>query len=359
MTEHIQPSTSDEISLKDLILKIKEWVAYLKTQWWKIAIAGILGGLIGFVYAWMQPITYTAKTTFVVEDGKSSGGLSGLASLAGQFGVDMGGGGGGLIAGENILYYFKSESLVREVLLSPWDNTKTFGDFYIEFNGFKKAWSKQLNFEVLKISENKSRIVYQRTIDSLLNILVQKIIKSELQIKKIDKKAGFIELSSIMRDEQFSKRFNEQLVNIAINRYVNLKTQRQKKTVDILQSRVDSLTLLLNQKTGISAALQTQNSTMDMNPIFRTVPTIKSELALREKNMLGSIYIEVVKNLEMAKFTLSQETPVIQIVNNPIYPLEKYKYSKLKAILLFGSILALTQLLLLCVFKWYLNQVKE
>ena len=95
MTDNIQQSSSDEISLKDLILKIKKWFAYLKTQWWKIAIAGIIGGAIGFVYAWMQPITYTAKTTFVVEDAKSGGGLSGLASLAGQFGVDVGGGGGG------------------------------------------------------------------------------------------------------------------------------------------------------------------------------------------------------------------------------------------------------------------------
>ncbi|MEL4382958.1 Wzz/FepE/Etk N-terminal domain-containing protein, partial [Shewanella algae] len=82
---------SDEISLKELIQKIGEWYRYLKTQWWKIVIAGIIGGVIGFVYAWMQPITYTAKTTFVVEDAKSSGGgLNGLASLAGQFGVDVG-----------------------------------------------------------------------------------------------------------------------------------------------------------------------------------------------------------------------------------------------------------------------------
>jgi len=110
MSTEITPQT-DEISLKELILKIKEWVAYLKTQWWKIAIAGFMGGIIGFVYAWMQPITYTAKTTFVVEDAKSSGGnLGGLASLAGQFGVDVGsgGGGGGLLSGDNILLYFKS-----------------------------------------------------------------------------------------------------------------------------------------------------------------------------------------------------------------------------------------------------------
>jgi len=92
MTDPITNS-SDEISLKELIQKAIEWWRYLKSQWLKIAIVGFIGGVIGFIYASMQPVTYTAKTTFVVEEGKSgSSSLGGLASLAGQFGVDMGGG---------------------------------------------------------------------------------------------------------------------------------------------------------------------------------------------------------------------------------------------------------------------------
>ena len=76
MNENLPSPSSDEISLKELIQKIGEWYRYLKTQWWKIAIAGFIGGVIGFIYTWMQPITYTAKTTFVVEDAKSPTGQS-------------------------------------------------------------------------------------------------------------------------------------------------------------------------------------------------------------------------------------------------------------------------------------------
>ena len=39
---------NDEISLKELIYKGKEWTGYLLTQWWKIVIAGIVGALLGF-----------------------------------------------------------------------------------------------------------------------------------------------------------------------------------------------------------------------------------------------------------------------------------------------------------------------
>jgi uncharacterized protein involved in exopolysaccharide biosynthesis len=50
------------------------------------------------------------------------------------------------------------------------------------------------------------------------------------------------------------------------------------------------------------------------------------------------VYGEVVKNLELAKFTLSQETPVIQIVDRDEYPLKRTKASKLQ-LLLFGVFL--------------------
>jgi uncharacterized protein involved in exopolysaccharide biosynthesis len=45
---------NDEISLKELIQKIKEWVAYLKTRWKIIFLAGVLGAAIGVVYALFQ-----------------------------------------------------------------------------------------------------------------------------------------------------------------------------------------------------------------------------------------------------------------------------------------------------------------
>ncbi|MFZ9695960.1 MAG: lipopolysaccharide biosynthesis protein, partial [Chitinophagaceae bacterium] len=45
------------------------------------------------------------------------------------------------------------------------------------------------------------------------------------------------------------------------------------------------------------------------------------------------------KNLELAKFTLQQETPVIQVVDRSYLPLQKEKESKLKGLLL-GGILA-------------------
>lgn len=344
-------NTSDEISLKELIQKLGEWWVYLKTQWWKIAIAGLLGGIIGFVYAWMQPITYTAKITFVVEEGKSGGSLGGLASLAGQFGVDMGGSsGGGVMSGDNILLYFKSESLAREVLLSKYEegSNKSVADRYAEVYKLKEGWAKnekigKIDFPVL--AGNKP---YTRLQDSLLQIIIGDILKKQFTVAKTDKKASFIEVSAVMENEVLAKIYCERIVKEAVSRYINIKTQRQKSTVDKLQTRVDSIANLLSRKTASGAALQTSSTTMDINPLYRTGTAVAVETTVRDKTMLATIFASVTQNLEMAKFTLSQETPVIQIVDQPMFPLTMNKVSILKnAIIFFLLFVSITTIILL------------
>jgi len=91
----------DEISLKELIQKIQEWIGYLKTQWKLIIGVAALGGIIGFAYASFQKPSYLATTTFVLEEDKGGGG--GALGLASSFGFDLGGGGGGLFTSSNII----------------------------------------------------------------------------------------------------------------------------------------------------------------------------------------------------------------------------------------------------------------
>lgn len=339
MTDQMTDS-SDEISLKELLQKAGEWWRYLKTQWWKIAIVGFWGGVIGFVYAWRQPITYTAKTTFVVEEGKSgSSSLGGLASLAGQFGVDVGGGsGGGLLSGDNILLYFKSPTLAREVLLTQYDSSsnQSVADVYATVYELKKGWEKSEKIRKTNFPPNNLNKSYTRLQDSLLQRMIDGIIKTQFTVGKTDKKAGFIDVTATMQDEALAKIYCERIVQLAVEKYIGIKTQRQKATVVKLQVRVDSIAALLRQKTVSGASLQTSSSTMDINPLYKTGTAVAVETTVRDKTMLATIFASVTQNLEMAKFTLSQETPVIQIVDAPILPLNREKMSRLKMAILFS-----------------------
>jgi len=166
--------------------------------------------------------------------------------------------------------------------------------------------------------------------DSLLSPIIEDIIVNKLTVSKTDKKAGFVDVIVEMKNEEFAKKFCEKIVSLAVDRYLAIKTNRQKSTVDKLQTRVDSIAFLLGQKTEAGANLQATISTMDINPLYRAGSLVKSETTVRDKTLLATIFAQVTQNLELAKFTLSQETPVIQIVDKPYFPLRKNKLSKLK-----------------------------
>jgi len=355
MEETIQNS-SDEISIKELIQKVQSLWKFLLSRWLVISLFGILGAALGLGYAFLQPIKYTSKLSFVVEDGKSGGG--GLASLAGQFGFDLGGGGGGgVFSGDNILLFLKSEVLVRETLLTSYDedNKLTLADQYAEAGKLKEGWQKIPKVGKVAFAPFVTKVMPRKE-DSLMQTLVASIIKTDLSVAKPDKKASFIEVKVVTKDELLSKLFAERLVKIATDRYVESKTKTKALNIAKLQYKADSLAALLNNKTYAAAA--SQQSLVDANPALRTAP-IASEISSREKTMAATIFAEVVKNLEMSKTILNQETPVIQLVDQSTLPLPKEKVSKLKSLIMGGVLAAFLVILFLLGNKWLRSQLKS
>lgn len=327
----------EDISLRELFDKLKMLWAYLIKKWVFILFAGIIGSAIGFVYARSQPVKYESRLSFVLEESKA--GVGGLASIAGQFGFDVGGSaGGGFFSGDNILLFLKSENLCREVLLTDYDSSgKTLADEYAECNGLRSSWDENKGLGHINFIKYKSE-THSRLADSLLQGIVNRILKKELTVGKPDKKASFVEVTALMRDELLSKYFVERLVKIATDRYVESKTKLKAQNVAKLQRRADSLGSLLNNRT-YSVAAEQQNL-VDLNPALR-MASVSTEITSRDKTMIATIFAEVVKNLEIAKVTLTQETPTIQIVDSPILPLKKEKTSKLLFLLLGGMICSL------------------
>lgn len=316
------------ITIKTLIQKSISVSKYLISKWLFILLFSVLGGAVGFFYATMKPIAYLSEVTFVVEDNKS--GSNSLMSLAGQFGFDLGsGGGGGIISDDNIMLFLKSENLCRETLLSKMSSSDSvsFADRYAAEYGFKKMWA-----EKNLISENQLcfpiNVQLDRSQDSLLQVLIQQILKNELFVVKPDKKSSFVQVQVLMHNESLAFYFSKKIVELATKRYVDSKTRLKLANVNLLQERADSLGRLLENKTYKAAS--NQQALIDVNPAIRTA-NVTSEISAREKSMISSIFSEVVKNLEVSKTILSQETPVIEIVNESYLPLRKSVLSKLRA----------------------------
>ena len=331
---------NDEISLKELIQKAGEWFAFFKSKWKIILLAGIIGGLLGLGYSFTKKNIYTAKLSFVLEEkGGSSGG--GLASLAAQFGLG-GGGDGGVFSGGNMIELLKSRFLIEKTLLSTVSiNGKSdlLLNRYIRFNKLDKAWEKKKNLAGLKFT-NTDRSKFSLQQDSVLGVISIGLIKNNIAVAQQDKKLSIINVVFASTDEVFAKVFSEKLIETVTDFYIETKTKKSRGNVMLLQNRADSVQRELNAAMYGRAQFGDQN--MGLIRQQAAVPKLKQEMRVQ---MLGTLYGELVKNLEFAKLTLMREEPLVQIIDQPILPLPKARLGKLKAMVLGGFLFGFCSLL--------------
>jgi hypothetical protein len=338
-TQTIPAQRENDISLKELILKARDWVKYLWGKKLLIILLGLIGGGLGFTYAMLKKPVYVAELTFVLEDSRSSP-LGTYAGLASQFGIDLSGASGsGLFSGDNILEFLRSRLMVEKTLLSPvavGGKRQSLADLYIEMNDLRDSWNK---------TDRKGFSLQQ---DSVLDAIYNSIVKKNLAVKKPDKKLSFISVECRARSEVFSKAFTERLVKEATDFYVLTKTKRSKDAVDKLQAKADSIGLLLNRKTYSVAVSQDMN----LNPA-QSRAMVGTELESRDKMMLQTIYAEVIKNLEVTKMMMMQESPIIQVVDTPILPLQKERLGRIKGAAAGGFIAGLLAIVWLLFRRLY------
>jgi hypothetical protein len=344
----------DEISLKELILKSQEWWKYLLNKWLVILIAGLIGGALGLTYAFIKKPIYTAETTFVLEEGDGSGGIGQYAGLASMIGIDLGGGGGGIFKGDNILELYKSRRMIQETLLSidTFDGKKqSLIERYIEFNKLREGWYKKPNLSDLHFERTQK---FTRIQDSVIGKFVDIIGGGMLEVTKPDKKLSIISVKVQSGDELFAKSFADNIVNKVNAFYVNTKTKKSLENLAILQNQADSVRQVLNASIGGVAAAVDANP--NLNPAFQKL-RVSSQRKQIDVQASGAVYQEVVKNLELAKISYRNEKPLIQVIDEPVFPLKRDKLGKAKGILLGGIIFGFLVIVVLLLRKTLKNML--
>ncbi len=307
--------SEDYYSLGDIINHAKAFIRYLLKKWWMLAIAMIIGAALGALYYNIQKPKYEAVTTFILEE--KSGGGGGLAGLASQFGFNIGSlsGGGSMFAGDNILNILKSKNIVQKVLLSPAEGNspkETLADLYLDFSGLKKHWQKKPQLANIIFSNIQGTITPLQ--DSVLNAIYEALIKKNVSVERTSKQGSIIRVTVTAANSTFARLMSVRLVDEAGKMYMEIKTGTAEANIQQLQNRSDSLLFLLNRKSYTAAASQP----LDINPAIKTA-VVPTEIASRDKTVLATLYAEVTKNLEASKLLLSQQTPVIEVLDRPSY----------------------------------------
>ena len=333
---------NDEISLKELIIKIKEWYAFLKSKSKTIFFAGFIGALIGLTFAIFEKPTYKAVLTFAMEEDKGSGGgggLSGALGLASSFGIDLGaaGGGGGAFAASNLAELMKSRLMLQKVLLEPITvNGKIIStlEYYIKFNGLRKKWEDKPELKNIQFLPNSDPAKFSIQQDSIIREIHKDLIEKEyLSITQKDKKVTILSIEVNSENELFSKIFCENLAKETSDFYIETKSKKSKINVNVLQRQVDSVRNELNG--ALAGVANETDNVYNLNPAFniKGAPSKKKQIDVQTNT---AILTNLVVQLELAKITLRKETPLIQLIDRPILPLQKEKFGKLISIILGG-----------------------
>jgi uncharacterized protein involved in exopolysaccharide biosynthesis len=325
----MRTTNDDEISLRDLILRIRNIWDYLLSKWIIIVIVVMLGASTGLLYSFVKTPEYKAILSFSVIERNSTGG--GLSALAGQFGLNVGSSNEGIFSGNNMIELLQSRNLTERTLLSE---VKVNGkrcrlvDYYIELNPPEEnnEISATISFPL-----EMEREYFTRAQDSLLYDLNKTITTDKLFINKQKKDVNIITLSFLNEDELFAKLFTEKLIGIASEFYIQTKTKNIKSNLDMMEARADSVKKEYEQALEALAKYSDQNT----NPAKLSIMVERQKIQTKVQ-LSGTTYTELMKNIEILKLELVQQTPLIQVIDIPIMPLEIARLGKVIGIILGG-----------------------
>ena len=356
MSEQEQYSyQDDEITLKELILRIQEFWREIWKFKWIIAIV-VIPFVAYFLYKAIQTQTeYPATLTFMVEEDEG-GKASAISGILGQFGFGSPSSGYNL---DRILELSKSRLILQQVFFKKINldgKTDYIANHFIDLFEFHEKWAKSKKSKELDgfyfVSSGVEE--FNRNEYKVLKTLLRKIKGSDkakgIYQTSYNEGSGIMNLSIQAPSETISIAFLDSLYVTLSEYYVEKSIEQAKSTYDLIKSKTDSIQIELNSAQYALAKFQDENRN-----VF-----LQQESALREQRLQSKVsqyqvmYAEAVSKLELADFNLKSSTPFITLIDHPIPPIAPKMESKKKAVVIgafLGILIASTIIVLRKIYR--------
>lgn len=347
--------SDNQFTLKEVIQNLGEWIAFFLSQWKVLLVAGLVGMALGALVSIFKKPVFHAETSFVLEEGEG-GGIGQMSGLASLVGVNLGslGSTSGLFQGDNIMELYRSDRMLGETLLSPFDEGQLLIDRFVEFEELNTKWASKVDFASLDFSQPRENFTV--TQDSVVKEVAKLIRENQLGVAKPDRKLSIIQVSIASKDEHFAKAFNEMLVDKVNTFYFETKTKKTGENLAILQTQADSVRTILDESIGAYASAT--DRVPNANPLLSSA-TVESKKRQIDVQATGAVYQEIVKNLEIAKVNHRNNSPLIQIIDSPRLPLKRSEIRLVKGIVLGALITGLLVVFALYFRRLYHKHVQE
>ncbi len=311
----------EDISLSGIIQKLGTYKNELFSKWRWLVFGIIPFAIAGWIYAFVTAPTYIARTTFMLETSEEQSLPASLQVLS-QFGL-------GMPTGLNV---YKIESLLqtrRVIGAALLDSANIDGKEDLLANHYLAifGWQHDESLQDFKFKKNKlSELSFPE--DSVLHIIYENIVEDNLIIEVSDE-TEIISIQVETKNELFTKYLAELLVKALSDFYIANITQKESEILETVESRVDSIAIAL---TG--AEIRYTKWQDASHALIKAFGHLKELQLKREVTILNIMYAEAVKNLETARFNLQHKTPVLQVIDPPVLPLEENEIFPVLAIIL-------------------------
>jgi capsule polysaccharide export protein KpsE/RkpR len=311
---------SDEITLKDIVLKIKLWWSIIWPQRTKIILPALAIGLMAAMYTkFISKPTYTASyQLFFEEDG---GSMSSAMRLASSFGLSMGG--SGATSSITVQEYLTSRDNISKAM------TMASGQGVMAERYYAYALYEDQEFnEMFNANFGKN----QRYTDSILSEITLELNEGFIAAT-LDEESGTVNFAINGYDEAFVYDLSKALISNTEDAFLDWKKKKGQSAVEAFQGKVDSLEIALDATLRRLGEYQDQN-----NSLISAVDKMEQMRLTIDMEALKVAYGEYIKGLEMSKADLMNLEPPFKYFDEPTYPLYKQKGSAVKAGI-FGSVI--------------------
>jgi hypothetical protein len=270
-------------------------------------------GLLAFLFSWLfLTQKYKAEAIIAAEEEAASG----LEGLMAQFGLDVGGSNpGGVFQGESLVKLFKTRGLIERTLLST---TAYKGDslLLVELFWPYTKHARKAIFKEVQFSADRSKHDYLA--DSALYLTYEYVSKKVLGVTKPDKKQSMIHVTAVHPDPLLAEALTMNAIETVTSFYIESLTRKARSNLDVLQRESDSVKRVMDENLSYSAEI----SDLNVNPARQTL-RVSQNKAMIDLQISVSLYGELAKNLKLAEISLRKQTPLIEIIDSPVFPLER------------------------------------
>jgi hypothetical protein len=343
----------DELTLKELVLALREYFAYFLRKWYWIVLGGLSLGALFFLNAYTAPVNYAAPLTFMLNDDK--GPSLGAGAILGSLGLGGGEGGGGK-AGK-LLELGKSRKVLGKILFDSAlidGKTQLVADHIIDIYNYHEAWEESDSLRGFRFGAGmpaNNDVSGNMAFKALYNKLIDE--EDGLVTINANELSGLFELRANSLNPELSVVLVNQIFDELSAYFVATSISGQQETLTQLSYREDSVKTALGLAEARLARFEDRSS-----GILMRQETVKGQEFRRQVLILGTMYGEIVKNKATAAFLLANEKPAFNLIDGPLEPLYSDQESWIKALViggLLGGILIVLGLFFVKLFRDALN----